>query len=100
MDPSAVALRHAAIAKVMADIERRRLLLAQRLREGTVDLGDARVRNAAMPGILGQCWAEFIELPLAAQTQALETLSEPRFHGMAWQSLLQCSPFMLKKKAS
>ncbi|MDR1969647.1 MAG: hypothetical protein LBQ32_13320 [Burkholderiaceae bacterium] len=99
MDPSAVALRQAAIAKVMAQVERRRLLLAQHLREGAIDLEDARMRNAGMPGILGQRWAEFIELPLVAQTQALETLSESRFHGMAWQSLLQCSPLMLKQAA-
>jgi hypothetical protein len=83
----------------MADVERKRLLLAQRLREGALDLNDARSRNAAMPGILGLRWAEFIELPLAAQTQALETLSEPRFRGMAWQSLLQCSPFFIPRAA-
>jgi hypothetical protein len=100
MESSAVALRRAAIAKVMAEVERRRLLLAQRLREGLVDLEDARARNATMPGILGQRWAEFIELPLTAQTQALETLSEPRFHGMAWQSLLQCSPFLPRRVSS
>jgi hypothetical protein len=99
MSPSALALRRAAIAEVTAEVARKRLLLARRLRDGAVDLADARSRNAAMPGVLGQRWAEFIELPLTAQTQALEALHEPRFHGMAWQSLLQCSPFMPKRES-
>lgn len=88
---AAVAARQAEIAKVMAQVEHRRQLLAARLDTGDVDLADARRRNAQMPGRLGQLWGWFIELPLQQQLDALQA---DTFHQMAWQSLLQCSPFL------
>ena len=91
---SAVAARHAEIAKVMAQIEGKRRRLAERLRIGDVDLADARRRNARMPGRLGQLWGWFIELSQAEQLAALEA---DTFHQMAWQSLLQCSPFLERR---
>ena len=87
----AVAARQAEIAKVMAQVERKRHSLADRLRNSDVDLADARRRNAAMPGRLGELWGLFIELPRERQ---LEALGVAQFHAMSWQSLLQCSPFL------
>ena len=86
----AVAARHAEIARVMAQVERRREALAARLRVGDIDRDDARRRNAQMPGCLGQLWGWFVELP---QQEQLATLQQDTFHRTAWQSLLQCSPF-------
>ncbi len=55
---------------------------------------DAKCRNARMPGRLGELWGIFIELPIPDQIDALRCLT---FHGMAWQSLLQCSPFLARR---
>ncbi len=88
----AAAARHAEIAKVMAQVDAGRKRLAARLRIGDVDWVDARRRNTQMPGRLGQLWGWFIELPLEEQLAALEA---DTFHRMAWQSLLQCSPFLV-----
>ena len=87
----AVVARHAEIAKLMAQVEHKRRLLAARLRAGDVDFVDAQRRNARMPGRLGQLWGRFIALPHEEQLAALEA---DTFHRMAWQSLLQCSPFL------
>jgi hypothetical protein len=89
-----LAQRQAEIAKVVAQVDRKRTLLAQRLLAGEFDLQQARDRNAGMPGVLGQRWAEFLDLPASEQAA---TLREPRFRGMAWQSLLQCSPFLMSR---
>ena len=75
----------------MAQVERKRQSLAERLRAGDVDLADARRRNATMPGRLGELWGIFIELPRERQ---IEALGVAQFHAMSWQSLLQCSPFL------
>ena len=87
----AVATRQAEIAKVMAQVERKRYSLAERLRNSDMDLADARRRNASMPGRLGELWGLFIELPRESQVEALGIA---QFHAMSWQSLLQCSPFL------
>ncbi len=83
--------RQAEIAKVLDQVDRKRAMLAERLLAGELDLDAARARNAGMPGVLGARWAEFIELPPGEQVAAMR---EPRFRGMSWQSLLQCSPFL------
>ena len=72
-------------------MERRREALAARLRASDIDRDDARPRNAQMPGRLGQPRGWFVELP---QHEQLAALQQDTFHRTAWQSLLQCSPFL------
>ena len=88
----AAAARHTEIAKVMAQVDDKRKRLAARLHIGDIDWADARRRNAQMPGRLGQLWGRFIELSREEQLAALEA---DTFDRMAWQSLLQCSPFLV-----
>lgn len=89
-DPVGYADRHAEIAKVMARVSLKRLALAEKLERGLADADDARRRNASMPGVLGERWSAFIALPMPEQVSAL---GRTEFEGMAWQSLLQCSPY-------
>lgn len=96
-DPVAYAERQAEIAKLMARVKEKQLYLSGLIASGKVDMNDARFRNATMPGILGDHWASFIELPESAQ---IEALSLTEFKGMAWQSLLQCRPIFEIHKSS
>lgn len=89
-DPIAIAERHAAIAVVMARVNAKRAALAQRIQASQVDAKDAHRRNETMPGYLGELWADFLAMP---QPQQIKALRHDEFKGMAWQSLLQCSPY-------
>lgn len=89
-DPVGYADRQAEIAKVMARVNAKRLALAEKLESGLADSDDARRRNESMPGVLGERWSAFIALPIPEQVAAL---GKTEFEGMAWQSLLQCSPY-------
>ncbi|WP_448255161.1 hypothetical protein [Ottowia oryzae] len=89
-DPALVAERRQAIAELMARVDASRWKLRDRIARGEVDQEDAHRRNASMPGVLGERWAQFMALTRAEQVTALE---QAQFNGMAWQSLLQCSPF-------
>ena len=92
-DPVLVAERKQAIAELMARVNTSRLRLRDRIARGAVDQEDAHRRNASMPGVLGERWAQFMVLTRAEQMAALE---QTEFNGMAWQSLLQCSPFFIR----
>jgi hypothetical protein len=85
----AYAERQHQIAIVMKKVDEKRADLSGRILRGDVDLADARQR-AAIHGVLGNLWREFIELSPDEQVAAL---GEPTFKTMAWQSLLQASPF-------
>lgn len=89
-DPIAVEERRAAIKVVMARVVAKREQLSKRIQANQVNVDDARLRNKAMPGYLGELWTEFLELP---SDQQVEVLNHESFKGMAWQSLLQCSPY-------
>ena len=95
-DPVLVAERKQAIAELMTRVDASRLRLRDSIARGQVDAEDARRRNASMPGVLGERWTQFMALTRAAQVAALE---QPEFNGMAWQSLLQCSPFFFSRSA-
>jgi hypothetical protein len=89
---AAVACRHAEVDKVMQQVQRQRQQLAQRIASGQANHQAAALRNAAMPGLLGQRWAEFMGL---SDVQKIQELAQLRFNGMAWQSLLQCNPYLV-----
>lgn len=86
----AVAERQREISKVMRQVKDMQRELSNRIREGAVDEADAFNRNQRMPGSLGQLWFQFLDLSKDAK---LFALSKAEFNGMAWQSLLQCSPY-------
>lgn len=86
----AIADRRAEIARVMANIAMRRERLAGWIRSGSIDNGDAQMRNKRMPGILGERWSIFMDLDDAAK---IEALSKTHFHGTSWQALMQCTPY-------
>ena len=93
-DSLLIAERKQAIAELMARVDASRLTLRERIARGEVDQTDAHRRNASMPGVLGERWTQFMALTRAEQVSALE---RPQFNGMAWQSLLQCSPFFIPR---
>lgn len=76
----------------MADHLKQRARLAAMIERGETDEEDARRRNAAMPGLLGELWDRFMALSTGDRILALR---RDEFHGMHWQSLLQCNPFFL-----
>jgi hypothetical protein len=91
IDPVALRQRQDAIAELMGRVTASRLALRQRLADGDVNADNARQRNASMPGFLGELWGAFMQLPLQSQ---LDALAVTEYRGMAWQSLLQCSPYL------
>lgn len=90
-DQAAFNARQAEIEKIMRGVTQKRYKLTERIVRNDVDTDDARQRNKKMPGLLGELWAVFIELPAEQQVKELDC---PQFKGMAWQSLLQCNPYL------
>lgn len=86
-----VTLHQHAVEQVMQKLECSKLELSERLLNGQFNQGKAERRNSTMPGILGQRWREFFELEPNEKIQALKM---PAWNGMAWQSLMQCNPYL------
>ena len=97
MNPVLVAERQAEIEKVMGRMNAYRLQLIGKLASDDVDVADAERRNKGMPGVLEERWGQFMAL---SKEQKIAALQEPAFNGMAWQSLLQCSPYLRGRPSS
>lgn len=88
----AILVRQNEIRRVMDQVDKKRLDLQARFEADFFDDAEARKRNKAVPGILGALWAQFIEL---SKEQKIHHLGQTTFNGMHWQSLLQCSPYVV-----
>lgn len=79
------------VERLMLAVASDKARLSRCIEADSVDHDAARRRNLGMPGILGQLWSDFIDLP---KDQKIQMLSLDTFENMHWQSLLQCNPYI------